>query len=195
MKLQLILALLLLSAMMGLIGCYTQLGYHASPDFDQRYRKVLEGVEMEHRAKSEEESESEKPGADEDSEDYYKPRKPIYRKRHVPSYRYDTYWVPYAPYYAYPPAFYYPYPWFYGDAYGYYGGYYSSYRYHRIYYPYINVYRRYHGGSRYIPFSRHSYRNRGNWRNEHRRSWSSRGVTSPRAKSERPQRPTGNRNE
>ena len=198
MKLQLTLALLLLLTMIGLTGCYTQLGYYASADFDQRYHKVLEEEEKGHHSKKEsEESELEMDDdADDDADGYYGRRKPTYRKRYATPYRYDTYWAPHAPYWypAYPPAFYYPHPWFsryYRPYYGYYRSYYPYYG----YYPYTNVYRRYHGGSRYVPLSRRTYPNRSNWRSENRRSRSSRSVTSPRRQSERPQRRIRNRNE
>ena len=48
MKLQLTLAFLVLLTMVGLTGCYTQLGYYASADFDRRYHKVLEKEKIEH---------------------------------------------------------------------------------------------------------------------------------------------------
>lgn len=201
MKLQLTFTLLLLLAMVGLTGCYTQLGYYASSDFDQRYHKVLKEEKTEHHSKAEsEESELEKHDDDEDSEGYYGRRKPTYRNRYVSPYRYDTYRAPYAPYpyYGYPPVFYYPHPWFsgyYRPYNGYYRSYYPYYRYYRGYSPYTNVYRRYHSGSRYVPLSRRTYPNRNNWRSENRRSRSSRSVTSPRSRSERPQRRTRNRNE
>lgn len=200
MKLQLTFALLLLSAMVGFTGCYTQLGYYASVDFDRKYHKVLAEEKMEHTPKTEsEEPELEEPADTEESEGYYGRRKRSYRTTYTSPYRYDAYRVPYAPYpyYAYPPAFYYPHPWFYGyyaPYYGYYRSYYPYYGYHRGYYPYTNVYRRYHGGSRYVPLSRRTY-NRGAWRSENRRSRSSRSVTSPRTRSERPQRRTRNRNQ
>ena len=128
MKLQLTLTLLLLLAVVGLTGCYTQLGYHASADFEGRYAKVLEQEKMERTSKTKsEESELEEHGSDDrDSEGYYGRRKPTYRKRRdVSPYRSDSYWGPYAPswYYAYPPVFYYPHPWFsryYRPYYGYY---------------------------------------------------------------------------
>ena len=208
MKLQLTFTLLLLLAMVGLTGCYTQLGYYASTDFDYKYHKVLEEEKMEHTSKTEsKESESE---AHEDKlekhddaealEGYYGRRKSTYRKRSASPYRYDTYWTPYAPYpyYAYPPAWYYPHPWFSGfyAPYRYYRSYYPYYGYYQGYYPYTNVYRRYYGygTSRYAPLSRRTY-DRGTWRSENRRSRNSRSVTSPRTRSERPQRRIRNRNE
>ena len=198
MKLQLTFALLLLLAAMGFTGCYTQLGYHASADFEGRYAKVLEKEKMEHLSETEsEESELEAHDADDkDSEGYYGQRKPTYRKRrYVSPYRYDSYWGPYAPswYYAYPPVFYYPHPWFsryYRPYYGYYRSYYPYYG----YYPYTNVYRRYRGGNYYTPRSRRTY-DRGSWRSENRRSRNSRSVTTPRTRSERPQRRIRNRDE
>ena len=210
MKLQLTFMLLLLVAMVGLSGCYTQLGYYASVDFDRKYHRVLEEEKMGHTSKSEsKESESEAHDDDlekhdddaEASEGYYGRRRSTHHKRYATPYRYDTYWAPYAPYsyHAYPPAWYYPHPWFYGGFYApyyrYYRSYYPYYGYYRGYSPYTNVYRRYHGGSRYTPLSRRTYPNRSNWRSENRRSRSSRSVTSPRTRSERPQRRTRNRNE
>lgn len=208
MKLQLTFTLLLLLAMVGLTGCYTQLGYYTSVDFDRKYHKVLEEEKMGHTSKAESE-ESELEAHDDDlekhddaeaSEGYYGRRKSTYHKRYATPYRYDTYWAPYAPYsyHAYPPAWYYPHPWFYGGFYApyyrYYRSYYPYYGYHRGYYPYTNVYRRYYGG-RYAPLSRRTSPNRSNWRSENRRSRSSRSVTSSRTRSERPQRRTRNRNE
>ena len=192
MKSLLTFVLLLLLLMIGLTGCYTQLGYYASSDFDGRYHKVLKKEKMEHASKStseSEESELEEHVDDEVSEGYYGRWHPTYRNRYVSPYRYDTYWTPYAPYpyYAYSPLWYYPNPWFYG----YYAPYY---RYYPNYYPYRNVYQRYHGGSRYVPLSRRTYNNRGTWRSESRRSRSSRSVTSPRTRSERPQRRGKTRN-
>ena len=205
MKLSLTFALLLLLLMIGLTGCYTQLGYYASSDFDGRYHKVLKEKKMEHtsKAKSEESESEEHVDAEEhtnaeDSEGYYGRRKPTYRNRYVSPYRYDTYWAPYAAYpYAYSPVWYYPNPWFYGyyaPYYGYNRSYYPYYGYYRGYYPYTNVYRRYHSGSRYVPLSRRTYNNRGAWRSENRRSRNSRSVTSPRTRSERPQRRVKTRN-
>ena len=204
MKLQLTFTLLLLLAMVGLTGCYTQLGYYASTDFDRKYHSVLE-EELKHTSKTES-KESESEAHDEDlekhdddteaSEGYYGRRKPTYRKRYVSPYRYDTYWGPYAPYwsYAHSPIFYYPHPWFSHYYRPYYGYYRSYYPYYRGYYPYTNVYRRYYSGSRYAPLSRRTY-DRGTWRSENRRSRNSRSVTSPRSRSERPQRRIRSRNE
>ena len=201
MKLQLTFALLLILAAVGLTGCYTQLGYYASADFDQRYHKVLEDEDMEHTSKAKsEESELEEHDTDaEDSEGYYGRRKYTYRKRYISPYRHDRYWGPYMPYsyYAYSPVLYYPNPWFYGfhaPYYRYYRSYYPYYGYYRGYYPYTNVYRRYRGGSSYTPLSRRTY-NRGSWRSESRRSRNTRSVTTPKTRSERPQRRTRNRNE
>ena len=198
MKLQLTLALSVLLAMIGLTGCYTQLGYYASADFDRRYHKVLEEEEMEHTSKTEaKESESEMHDGDaEDSDGYYGKRKRSYRRTYSRPYRYDTYWAPYAPYpyYAYSPVWSPFHPWFsgyYRPYYRYYRSYYPYYGYH----PYTNVYRRYHSGSRYVPLSRRTYPNRSNWRSENRRSRSSRSVTTPKSRSERPQRRTRSRNE
>ncbi len=201
MKSLLSFAVFLLLATVGLTGCYTQLGYYASSDFDYKYHKVLKEEKMEHTSKTEsEESELEAHDDEEQSEGYYGRRKSTYRSKDTSPYRYNTYWAPYAPfsYYAYPPAaWYYPHPWFYG---GFYAPYYRSYRsyypyygYYGSYYPYTNVYRRYYGGSRYAPLSRRTY-NRGVWRSENQRSRNSRSVTSPRTRSERPQRRTRSRN-
>ena len=205
MKSLLTFALLLLLATVGLTGCYTQLGYYASIDFDRKYHRVLEEEQMAHTSKTEsKESELEKHDDDadaEESEGYYGRRKSTYRNRYASPHRYDTYWTPYAPYpyYAYPPALYHPYAWLYGfhAPYRYYRSYYPYYGYYRGYYPYTNVYRRYYGygSSRYVPLSRRTYSNRSNWRSENRRSRNSRSVTSPRTRSERPQRRIRNRNE
>ena len=198
MKLQLAFASLLFLAMVAFAGCYTQLGYYASSDFDQKYYRVLEEEKTEDVSEAESE-ESEQMHADaETSESYYGRRKRSYRRTYTSPYRSDTYWAPYAPYtyYAYPPVLYSPHPWFYGyyaPYYGYYRGYYPYYGYHRGYYPYTNVYRRYNGGSRYAPLSRRTY-NKSNLRSENRRSRNSRSVTSPRARSERPQRRNRNKN-
>lgn len=199
MKLQLTLALLLPLAMVVFAGCYTQLGYYASADFDRRYHKVLEKEKIEHHSQTEsEESESEMHDDDDaDSEGYYGRRKRSYRRTYSHPYRYDTYHsAPYAPYpyYAYSPVWSPFHPWFSGYYRPYYRYYRSYYPYYG-YYPYTNVYRRYHGGSRYVPLSRRTYPNRSNWRSESRRSRSSRSVTSPRRQSERPQRRIRNKNE
>ena len=211
MKLLLTFALLLLVAMVGFTGCYTQLGYYASTDFDGRYHKVLKKEKMEHTSKSKSESEESKSEEHtnveehtdvEDSEGYYGRRKYTHRNRSVSPYRHDTYWVPYAPhpYYAYSPLWYHPSPWFYGyhaPYYRYYRSYYPyyGYGYYRGYYPYTNVYRRYHRGSRYVPLSQRTYNNRGAWRSSNQRSRSSRSVTSQGTRSARPQRRVKTRNE
>lgn len=202
MKLQLTFILLLFLAMTAFAGCYTQLGYQehgwqahvgsASSDFDRKYHRVLEKEETEEHAEAEsEELEPEHIDA-EASEGYYGRRKYTRRETYAyPRGYYDTYWGAYAPYpyrYYVPVRFpYYSHPWFY--RYGYYG-YAPYYR----YYPYTNVYRRYYGQSRYVPLSRRAY-NKRDLRLENRRSRSSRGVTSPKSKSERPQRRIRNRNE
>ncbi|MYC77794.1 hypothetical protein F4X10_18670 [Candidatus Poribacteria bacterium] len=202
MKLQLTFILLLFLAMTAFAGCYTQLGYQehgwqahvgsASSDFDRKYHRVLEKEETEDHAEAEsEELEPEHTDA-EASEGYYGRRKYTRRETYAyPRGYYDTYWGAYAPYpyrYYVPVRFpYYSHPWFY--RYGYYG-YAPYYR----YYPYTNVYRRYYGQSRYVPLSRRAY-NKRDLRLENRRSRSSRGVTSPKSKSERPQRRIRNRNE
>ena len=205
MKLQVTFVLSLLLAMVAFAGCYTQLGYQgrslqahiksASSDFDRKYHRALEKEETdEHSEVESEELEPEHTDA-QVSEGYYGRRKYTHRETYAyPRRSYDTYWGPYAPYpyrYYMPVGFpYYSYPWFYG--YGYYG--YSPYsRYYRGYYPYTNVYRRYYGGSRYAPLSRRTY-DRRIWRSENRRSRSSRSVTSPKSRSERPQRRIRNRN-
>ena len=202
MKLQLTFILLLFLAMTAFAGCYTQLGYQehgwqahvgsASSDFDRKYHRVLEKEETEDHSEAEsEELEPEHTDA-EASEGYYGRRKYTRRETYAyPRGYYDTYWGAYAPYpyrYYVPVRFpYYSHPWFY--RYGYYG-YAPYYR----YYPYTNVYRRYYGQSRYVPLSRRAY-NKRDLRLENRRSRSSRGVTSPKSKSERPQRRIRNRNE
>ena len=203
MKWQLAFGLLLLLAMVAFAGCYTQVGYpeHSlhthvesrSSDFNRKYRRVLEEEKTEDvsEAKSEElESEDA-----EKSEGYYGRRKYTRRTTYAHPYRYDTYWMPYMPYpygYYLPVARYYPHPWFYG--YRYYG-YAPYYRYYRGYYPHSRYYGRYHrSGSRYVPLSRRTYK-RGNLRLENRRSRSSRSVTSPKSRSERPLRRTRDQNE
>ena len=207
MKLQVTFVLLSLLAMVAFAGCYTQLGYQgrslqahiesASSDFDRKHRTVLEEEKTEDHSEAEsEELEPEHTDAEE-SEGYYGRRKYTRRDTYVyPRRHYGSYWGSYAPYpYGYyPPVMpYYSSPWFYG--YGYYG--YAPYnRYYRGYYPYTNVYRRSYGSygrSRYVPLSRRTY-NRRDWRPENRRSRSSRSVTSPKSRSERPQRRTRNRN-
>ena len=206
MKLQVTCVLLLLLAMVAFAGCYTQLGYYqerslqahiesASSDFDRKYDAVLKEGKAEDPSEAEsEELEPEHTDA-EPSEGYYGRRKYTHRETYVYPRRYSgSYWTPYPlyPYRYYRHVMpYYAYPWFYG--YGYYG--YSPYsRYYRGYYPYTNVYRRYYGGSRYAPLSRRTY-DRRTWRSENRRSRSSRSVTSPKSRSERPQRRIRNRNE
>ena len=204
MKLQSTFLLLLLLAVVAFAGCYTQLGYHASSNFEhgQHYRSVrdagaehtseTESEETEHAQDTEAESEEiEREHEDaEESEGYYGRRKRTSRTVYVYPDRYDTYWTPYA--YAYPSFFYYPYHPFYG--YRYYYGYRAPYyRYYSGYYPYTNVYRRYHSGSRYAPLSRRTYK-KGDLRLNNRRSRSSRSVTSPRSRSEQPRQRLRNRN-
>lgn len=209
MKLQLTFVMALLFAMVAFAGCYTQLGYQgrslqahvgsASSDFDrERYRHHKPGAKEEVAHDSEREAEESKmEHADvEESEGYYGRRKYTHRETSVYPRGYSgSYWGPYPLYpyrYYMPVGFpYYSHPWFY--RYGYYG-YSPYYRYYRGYYPYTNVYRRYYGRSRYVPLSRRTY-DRSNWRAENRRSRSSRSVTSPKTRSERPQRRTRNRNE
>ena len=206
MKLQITFVLSLFLAMVAFAGCYTQLGYQgrglqthigsASSDFQREYRTVLEKDKTEEHAEVEsEELESEYTDTEE-SEGYYGRRKYTRRETYVyPHRHYDTYSGVYAPYpYSYylPVMPYYSHPWFY--RYGSYYGYSPYYRHYRGYYPYTNVYRRYYGRSRYVPLSRRTY-NRRDWRPENRRSRSSRSVTSPKSRSERPQRRTRNRNE
>ena len=192
MKWQLTFVLPLLLGMVAFAGCYTQVGYHASSGFDQKYNRALE------EEKTEEVSEAESEGVAsedaEESEGYYGRRK--YTRRTVYAYpsSYGNYWMPYMPYpygYYLPVARYYPHPWFYGyRSYGYA----PYYRYYRGYYPYTNVYQRYYRGSRYVPLSRRTYK-KGDLRLENKRSRSSRSVTSPKSRSERLQRRAKNRNE
>lgn len=195
MRLQFILTLLLILATVTFAGCYTQLGYYESSAFQQRiYQPVARtsaDVEESEHASDADEEESERQERDlkprrheeaaEDSEGYYGRRKP---RRHVGVVD-DGYWMPYAsyPYPYYPPVYYAP-PWFYGYRYyGYHAPYYPYYG----YYPYTGYYYgRYRGGT-YPALSRRTYK-RGNLRLENRRSRSSRSVTAPRSKSERPQR-------
>lgn len=197
MKLQVTFLLLSLLAMVAFAGCYTQLGYYASSDFDGKYRTVMDGEKTEDHAEAgSEELESEQTGAEE-SEGYYGRRKYTRRETYVYPRGYSgSYWgsYPLYPYRYYMPVGfpYYSHPWFY--RYGYYHGYSPYYRYYRGYYPYTNVYRRYYGSSRYVPLSRRTYHRR-DWRPENRRSRSSRSVTTPKSRSERPQRRTRNRNE
>ena len=205
MKLQVTFILLLFLAMTAFAGCYTQLGYQgrslqahvgsASSDFDREYDTVLKEEETEDHSEAESEELESEPTDAEASEGYYGRRKYTHRETYVyPRRYYDTYGGPYAPYpyhYYLPVRFpYYSHPWFYG--YGYYG-YSPYYRYYRGYYPYTNVYRRYYGRSQYTPLSRRAY-NKRDLRLENRRSRNSRGVTSPKSRSERPQRRIRNRN-
>ena len=192
MRLQISFALLLLLAMVAFAGCYTQLGYHASSDFGRVHHKhheglAKEGTEAEHAEESASEASELRAAGTEESEGYYGRRKRSYRTTYTHPYRYDTYWSPYIAYpsYAYPPVWYYPYRPFYWDSY-YYGYPAPYYRYYRGYYPYRNVYRRYHGGSRYTPLSRRTYK-KGNLRLKNQRSRSSRSATSgsSRSRSER----------
>lgn len=188
MKLRVTFTLLLL-AMVAFAGCYTQVGYHASSGFDQKYNRILKEDKTEEV--SETESEGLKSEDAEESEGYYGRRKYTRRTVYASPSSYGNYWMPYMPYpYGYyPPVVrYYPHPWFYG--YRYYG--YAPY--YRGYYPYTNVYRRHYRGSRYVPLSRRTYK-KGNLRLENKRSRSSRSVTSPKPRSERLQRRTKNRNE
>ena len=204
MKLQSIFLLLLLLAAVAFAGCYTQLGYHASSNFEHghHYRSVrdtdaahtseTESEEAEHADNTEAESEEiEQEHTDaEESDGYYGRRKRTSRTVYVYPDGYHTHWAPYT--YAYPSFFYYPYHPFYG--YRYYYGYRAPYyRYYSGYYPYRNVYRRYHSGSRYTPLSRRTYK-RGDLRLENRRSRSSRSVTSPRSRSGQHRQRLRNRN-
>ena len=194
MKLQITFVLSLLLAMVAFAGCYTQLGYHASSDFDEKYHWALEEDKTEDHSDAESEELEAEHSDTEESEGYYGRRKYTHRETYVyPRGYYGGYWGSYAPYpyrYYMPVVPYYSHPWFYG--YGYYG-YSPYYRYYRGYYPYTNVYRRYYSRSRYTPLSRRTYDGR-EWRSENRRSRSSRGVTSPKSRSERPQRRIRNRN-
>ncbi len=199
MKLSFVFALLLFGAMtIGLTGCYTQLGYYASAAFDRRYHKVLEAEGMDTLQTESEESElGKKDNDNEDSEGYYGKRKRSYRRVYSHPSGYDTYhWAPYVPYpyYVYSPVWYPFHPWFSGYYRPYYRYYRSYYPYYG-YYPYANVYRRYYSGSRYVPLSRRTDRNRTNWGSESQRSRNSRSVASPRTQSERPPRRIRNKHE
>ena len=207
MKLQVTFVLLSLLAVIAFAGCYTKLGYQgrslqahvgsASSDFDGNYRTVMKGEKTGDHAEAESEELASEQTDTEASEGYYGRRKYTRRETYVyPRRDYGSYWGPYPLYpyrYYMPVGFpYYSHPWFY--RYGYSYGYSPYYRYYRGYYPYTNVYRRYYGRSRYVPLSRRTY-DRSDWRPENRRSRSSRSVTSPKTRSERPQRRTRNRNE
>ena len=207
MKLQVTFVLLSLLAMVAFAGCYTQLGYQGrslqahvgsvSSDFDGNYRTALEEKKTEDHAEAESEELASEQTDTEASEGYYGRRKYTRRETYVyPRRDYGSYWgsYPLYPYRYYMPVGfpYYSHPWFY--RYGYSYGYSPYYRYYRGYYPYTNVYRRYYGRSRYVPLSRRTY-DRSDWRPENRRFRSSRSVTSPKTRSERPQRRTRNRNE
>ena len=186
MKLQSALVGLSLLAVMTFAGCYTQLGSRASSDYYGRiHHKHHERLKKEKTETARTDTTELKHADDADSEGYYGRRKRSYRTTYTQPYRYDTYASPDVadPYYAYPPIWYYPYRPFYGYSRYYYGYHAPYYRYH----PYRNVYRRYYyhsGSSRYTPLSRRTYK-RGSLQRENRRSRSSRGVTSPRSKSER----------
>ena len=204
MKLQSTFLLLLLLAVVAFAGCYTQLGYHASSNFehghpyrsvrdaDREHTSEIESEDAEHAHHTEAESEEiEREHTDaEESEGYYGRRKRTSRTIYVYPDRYHTHWAPDG--YAYP-SFFYPYHPYYG--YRYYYGYRAPfYRYYSGYYPYTNVYRRYHSGSRYAPLSRRTDK-KGDLRLKNRRSRSSRGVTSPRSRSEQPRQRLRNRKE
>jgi hypothetical protein len=195
MKLQVTFGLLSLLAVVAFAGCYTQLGYYASSDFDRKYHRGLEKEKTEEHSEAESEELASEHTDTGESEGYYGRRKYTRRETYSsPRRDYGSYWGPYPlyPYNYYMPVVpYYSPPWFYG--YGYYG-YSPYYRYYRGYYPYTNVYRRYYGRSRYTPLSRRTY-DRRDWRPENRRSRSSRSVTSPKSRSERPQRRIRNRSE
>ena len=191
MKWQVTFVLLSLLTLVAFAGCYTQLGYYASSDFDRKYHRGLEKEEPgDHTEAEAEELESEHTDAEELASEHTRRETYVYPHR-----SYNTYWGPYPlyPYRYYLPVMpYYSHPWFYGS--GYYYGYSPYSRYYRGYYPYTNVYRRYYGRSRYVPLSRRAY-NKRDLRLENRRSRSSRSVTSPKSRSERPQRRIRNRNE
>ncbi len=206
MKLQSIFLLLLLLAVVAFAGCYTQLGYHASSNFEHghHYRSVR-NAESEHAAETEaeesehgynntetesEEVERADKDTEEESEGYYGRRKRTSRTVYVYPDGYHTDSVPYV--YAYPSFFYFPYYPFYGYR-SYYGYRAPYYRYYSGYYPYRNVYRRYHSGSRYVPLSQRTYK-KGDLRLNNRRSRSSRSVTSPRSRYEQPRQRLRNRN-
>ena len=205
MKLQSTFLLLLLLAAVAFAGCYTQLGYHASSNFEhgQHYRSVRaadtahtsetesEEAERDHDTEAESEEIEQEHEDAEESEGYYGRRKRTSRTVYVYRDGYRTYWAPYT--YAYPSFFYYPYHPFYGYRYYDYGYRAPYYRYYGGYYPYTNVYRRYHSGSRYAPLSRRTYK-KGDLRLNNRRSRSSRGVTSPRSRSEQPRQRLRDRN-
>ena len=186
MKLELTFGLLLLLGTVVFAGCYTQLGYYEASGFFNQKSHKHHGELAEEKTGDDTEVESERVDA-ETSEGYYGRRKYTRRATHVHPYSYyDTYWGPYAPYpYRYYPRVmpYYSYPWFYGYRYGYA----PYYRYYSKYYPYTNVYRRYYGKRRYAPLSRRTY-HRHDRHPENQRSRSSRGVTSPKPKAERPRR-------
>ncbi len=182
MKLQSTFLLLLLLAGVAFAGCYTQLGYHVSSNFEHGhpYRGVRD-TDTAHTSEAESEKFEQEHTDAEVSEGYYGRRKRTSRTVYAYPDGYRTYSVPYT--YAYPSFFYYPYHPFYG--YRYYYGYRAPYsRYYRSYYPYTNVYRRYHSGSRWAPLSRRTNK-KGDLRLENRRSRSSRGVTSPRSEAGR----------
>ena len=135
MKLQITFVLSLLLAMGVFAGCYTQLGYYASSDFDRKYHRIVKDEKPEEHSEAEdtESEELEPEHADaEEAEGYYGRRKYTRRETYVYPRRYHgSSWGPYPlyPYRAYMPVIpYYSHPWFYG--YGYYGysPYYRNYR-------------------------------------------------------------------
>ena len=95
MKLKVAFTLLLL-AIVAFAGCYTQVGYHASSGFDQKYNRILE------EEKTEEVSEAESEGLEsedaEESEGYYGRRKYTRRTVYASPSSYGNYWMPYMPY-------------------------------------------------------------------------------------------------
>ena len=75
MKLQVTFVLLSLLAMVTFAGCYTQLGYHASSDFDGNYRTILEEEETADHAEAESEELEPEHTDTEEGEGYYGRRK------------------------------------------------------------------------------------------------------------------------
>lgn len=184
MKWQAIFIVSVLLALLGFTGCYTQLGYHASSDFDRRYHTALADKDTEQRAERHTDIEEEvletEDSETETDEGYYGRRRYTRRSTYVYP---DTYWGTYAPYpyryYMPVHPYYYGYPW-----YRYHYGYAPFYRYYSGYYPYSRAY----SGRRYVPLSRRTHTPRRSWHPENRRSRSSRGVTAPRSRSGRPRR-------
>ena len=74
MKLRLAFTLLLL-ATVAFAGCYTQVGYYASSDFDRKYHKVLDEEKTEDHSEAELEASESEHTDTEESEGYYGRRK------------------------------------------------------------------------------------------------------------------------